>query len=211
HVLPFLSETVTIPAVIIPENGQPFSTTFDRPRYLNINVQRIEDEIVVPAQEEQRQREAALLAELERKKHDAEAQAAINEDEGVEEGEIVYRVYGGEAQLYGRSWTNMNPLDAMTPVPTNPDVGWKSMYRILSGLPNANTGNCLAIGTLERTEGVGRQQAPKASNLRNAPYPDPHNYAWQKGGWPELVIPEFANVRAYVRVKPAEACIPVDF
>lgn len=121
-------------------------------------------------------------------------------------GETVYRVYGGQAVLYGQSWTSRNPLDAAALVPTNPNVGLKSAYRIKAGLPNSNTGRCLAIGTLEEGKGtVDRTEAERA-NPRYSP--DPYDYRWQQGGWPELII---SNPTAQIRIKPGQECIPVNF
>ncbi|MBI4667866.1 MAG: hypothetical protein HY747_01575, partial [Elusimicrobia bacterium] len=209
HVLPFLSETVTIPAVIIPENGQPFSTTFDRPRYLDINIQELNDRVTVPAQEEQREREAAggeTQEERRKKQIQNIAREALNEQ--VEEGMIVYRVYGPPGltpeenitRLYRRSWTNLDPRIAHFLVPTNPNVGPKSLYRILAGLPNANTGECLAIGELV----IKQEDFIKPADVATQRAPDPDDYRWQEGGWPELVI---LNSTLRVRVRPGHECI----
>ncbi|MBI4739702.1 hypothetical protein HY772_09280, partial [Candidatus Woesearchaeota archaeon] len=194
HVLPFLSETVTIPAVIIPENGQPFSTTFDRPRYLNINIQRIEDEIVVPGQEEQR-----------KKIEEAENQISQKLHEEVTLGMTVYRVGGGRSWLFSpdpsdprkaSSWTNLDPRLGHFYVPTS--VGPKSYYRVHAGLPNENSGVCLAIGELIDASGL-----PPIRPAQRIP-----GYDWHElPGWPEVII---TNARLRVRIEPGNECILIN-
>jgi RHS repeat-associated protein len=67
--------------------------------------------------------------------------ATVLESDRTRKGETVYRVFGGNSKLYGRSWTNVDPR-------TIPN------YRNESGLPDWNTGEYLAKGILYDKIGV---------------------------------------------------------
>lgn len=54
-----------------------------------------------------------------------------------EEASTVYRVWGGAARPWGRSWTDVNPLTVKN-------------YRNLAGLPQTNTAQYMTIGKLRR-------------------------------------------------------------
>ncbi|MBI4739365.1 hypothetical protein HY772_07510 [Candidatus Woesearchaeota archaeon] len=193
-----MSETVTIPAVIIPENGQPFSTTFDRPRYLNIDVQELEDRLVIPAREEQRRKIEEVKNQIEQK---------LQEKTAI--GMTVYRVGGGQSSLFSpdhsdpfqaRYWTNLDPRLGHFIVPTR--IGPKSYYRVRAGLPNNNTGVCLAIGEL--IDAADLFEKPHRALPATPRPPDPDDYSWQEGGWPEIEIP---NARLRVKIVPGNECI----
>jgi hypothetical protein len=81
----------------------------------------------------------------------------------VQEGTMVYRVFGGEARGLGQSWTTVNP-------------GTVGNFREAAGLFPGNTGQFLAIGRLQSTEGVMLRQA----------LPGPGGVG---GTIPELLIP----------------------
>jgi RHS repeat-associated protein len=74
----------------------------------------------------------------------------------------VYRLFGGKSTLFGKSWTNVDPRSM-----TNP--------RDSLGLPDVNTANYLAVGSLVNFSGVTVKPA------------DP--YDGNRGGGPELVVP----------------------
>jgi RHS repeat-associated protein len=57
---------------------------------------------------------------------------------GPKVGDVVYRVYGGLAGPYGKSWTNINP-------------GTVSNYRNVAGLPNVNSGRFVIEGIIRDT------------------------------------------------------------
>lgn len=80
-------------------------------------------------------------------------------------GQIVFRVWGGLSTEFGMSWT---PLD--------PQFAGKD-YRSLAGLPSQNFGTDITIGRLTNPTGVTFQFAPPI-------------YFWQKGGWPEYIVPD---------------------
>ena len=65
---------------------------------------------------------------------------------GAKIGHRVYRVYGGKAGPYGRSWTRVDPN-------TVPD------YRNAAGLPDANTGSFVIEGRLVDLNGVKTREA----------------------------------------------------
>lgn len=85
----------------------------------------------------------------------------------VPEGTTLFRVFGGEAQGLGRSWTTVDP-------------GKIANYREAAGLYPANTGQFLIEGRLINTERVF---------LRDA-LPGPGNIG---GGLPEVVVPNPAR------------------
>ncbi|MBI4739637.1 hypothetical protein HY772_08940, partial [Candidatus Woesearchaeota archaeon] len=224
NVSSFLNQTINIPIVIVPANGQAFTTSFNRHRDASFDIADLRNDVTAPAQEEQRQEEAELLAELERIKEKAKQKVRENDERKTQEDVItVYRVYGvagprgprrgpdGHDYLYGESWTNLDPLVGLMPIPTNPYVGLKTIYRILAGLPNANTGKCLAEGKINRkytTPTAAKRADPSQS-------PDPQNYLWQpqppQPTWPELLI-EDAKQKADTGIFTVEQiCIPVSF
>ena len=86
----------------------------------------------------------------------------VDAGKGVNAGDKVYRVWGGEAAPWGRSWTTVDPRTV-------------SEYRNAAGLPNQNTGRFISEGILQNTDGILIKQA------------DPLH--GNKGGFPEAVIP----------------------
>ena len=61
-------------------------------------------------------------------------------EEGIEEGtETIYRVYGGEAEPLGQSWSPINPNTI-------------DNYRQAAGLPDVNTGRFVIEGTVNRSD-----------------------------------------------------------
>ena len=79
---------------------------------------------------------------------------AMTSPTAMDDFERVYRVYGGAAGLFGRSWT---PIDPRT-------IG--SAYRNLAGLPPLNSGSFLAFGLLHDTTGVVTRSALPLSGNR---------------------------------------------
>lgn len=67
----------------------------------------------------------------------------VPSDRGQREGEVVYRVCGGESRQDGNSWTPVDPR-------TVPD------YRPSAGLPDRNAGDRLVVGRLVDDTGVLR-------------------------------------------------------
>jgi hypothetical protein len=88
-------------------------------------------------------------------------------------GDKVYRVFGGEARGYGRSWTRVNPHE----VPN---------YRDVAGLPNQNSGGFVVEGRIIDTTGI---QVKTADPLHG-----------NKGGLDELVIGNTATQIRFERV-----------
>ena len=83
-------------------------------------------------------------------------------EDRVDAGVHIYRVWGGAAGPWGRSWTTVDPL-------TVPN------YRDIAGLPRQNTGRFLSEGTLRSMEGVIiREALPLHGTI---------------GGLPEVVVP----------------------
>jgi RHS repeat-associated protein len=81
----------------------------------------------------------------------------------VPEGTTLYRVFGGDAQGLGRSWTTVDPAAV-------------DNFRRASGIFPANTGQFVAEGRLANTSGVVVREA----------LPGPGNIG---GGLPEVVVP----------------------
>ena len=97
---------------------------------------------------------------------------------GVRVGDKVYRVWGGSAQPWGRSWTRVNPSSV-------PD------FRSVAGLPDVNTGRFVSEGSLMSTEGVeARSALPLDGNT---------------GGTDELVIP---NPQGQVQLEAVSGANP---
>jgi hypothetical protein len=103
------------------------------------------------------------------------AEAATSGDVPV--GTLVYRRYGGDASLFGRSWTTVDPE-------TVPN------YRAAAGLPNGNTAENAATGIITDNRGV-RVRAAKP--LDGNP-----------GGLPEVVIKNARRKVRLVKVKPVD-------
>jgi len=79
----------------------------------------------------------------------------------------VYRVWGGAAGPWGRSWTPVDPR-------TDPQN-----FRERAGLPDVNTGEYLTVGTLYiKTDVVVRPALPM-----------PPGTGGTQGGWTEFVVP----------------------
>ena len=71
----------------------------------------------------------------------------------AEDSTTVYRVWGGESGAWGRSWTTVDPRTVAD-------------YRGIAGLPDANAGRFLSVGTLTNGEGViGRSALPLDGNV----------------------------------------------
>ncbi len=116
-------------------------------------------------------------------------------DEEPREGQIVYRVYGGNAGLNGRSWTPVDPTNL------GPDE-----FRVAAGLPDRlNAGTMIAVGRLVSTQGIVVREAlpvtPRddwgagASGAAYRSYP---------GGLPEYVIPNPASQVKITRIVAPE-------
>jgi uncharacterized protein RhaS with RHS repeats len=82
----------------------------------------------------------------------------------------VYRVWGGGAGAFGRSWTTFNP-------------NMVSNFRNAAGLPNQNTGSFVSEGMLKNNTGVTSRQALSLHG--------------NTGGLDELIIP---NPESQVRL-----------
>ncbi|MBI4738811.1 hypothetical protein HY772_04580, partial [Candidatus Woesearchaeota archaeon] len=120
--------------------------------------------------------------------------------EEVAVGMTVYRVGGGQSWLFSpdpsrpdiaTSWTNLDPRLGHFYVPTS--VGPKSYYRVHAGLPNGNSGVCLAVGELVDAFGLSIFPS-KAEPI----------YNWHIADWPEIKI---TNARLRVKIKPGNECI----
>ncbi|WP_342146122.1 hypothetical protein [Rickettsiella endosymbiont of Aleochara curtula] len=93
-------------------------------------------------------------------------------------GQKIYRVWGGEAGSYGKSWTRTDPSTI-------------SDYRSKAGLPNQNTGRFISEGSLTNIKGV---EARSALPLHEHP-----------GGLDELLIP---NSREQVELENVSGINP---
>lgn len=80
----------------------------------------------------------------------------------VRDGHTVYRVYGGKAGPYGRSWTRTDPRTV-------------DDFRDAAGLPDSNSGRFVIEGTLKNTNGVIAKRADPLHGNR--------------GGLDEIVVP----------------------
>ena len=107
---------------------------------------------------------------------------AVSSMVGKRSGEVVtagtplFRVWGGESQAFGASWTTADP-------------GTVAGFRAAAGLPTANAGRFVSEGTLMTTRGVTvRASLPGAGG---------------PGGLPEVVIPNAIKQVRLTRVSGA--------
>lgn len=106
----------------------------------------------------------AAVADLNSEEAKKEAEVALTTVSLCRIGEeVIYRIYGGGAKLYGQSWTPIHPLSS-------------SDYRNLAGLPPQNLGTHLATSCLRNKIGVIVRDAKKLGN--------------NKGGWLEYLVPK---------------------
>jgi hypothetical protein len=90
--------------------------------------------------------------------------AAEEATAAADEGEMVYRVHGGQSEPWGHSWTPTYPRTLANP-------------RDALGLPPANSGEYLTTGRVKDWTGVrGRRALPLGGTTGGAPeylFPDP--------------------------------------
>jgi RHS repeat-associated protein len=99
--------------------------------------------------------------------------AAVAAEAGASKGIPVYRVWGDGAKASGRSWTTVNP-------------GSVANYRDVAGLPAQNTGRFVSEGVLR--------------NSRGCVFKIADSLAGNRGGLPEVVIPDPARQVVLTRV-----------
>jgi hypothetical protein len=87
------------------------------------------------------------------------------------EGQIVYRVWGGDAREMGQSWTPVDPNFA------------GDAYRDKAGLPTVNDGSNLSIALVVDPKGIILRPAISLGSTQ--------------GGWPEFRIP---NPQSQLRI-----------
>ena len=109
-------------------------------------------------------------------------------------GPAVYRVFGGDAQAMGRSWTTISP-------------GAVGDYRAAAGLPTGNTGRFVAEGTLTSSRGVVSRAALSGAGGSGGLPELKSSVATGPGPMAFTLMLYWANSRAQVRVAPIRAAL----
>jgi hypothetical protein len=98
------------------------------------------------------------------------------------QGQIIYRVYGGESGPFGPWWTPIDPHE----VQRRPDLvaQWgRYAYRATAGLPDTNTGEWLIVAELKNPAAA---EPLEAGSMETKLHPD--------GRWPRG-LPSFYGIR----------------
>jgi hypothetical protein len=91
----------------------------------------------------------------------------LDDDDRPEEGQLIYRVYGGDSPIWGQSWTPIDPR-VVQHSPHLVQQWGKYAFRAVAGLPDWNSGAYLVIARLRSTEGV---EARPAEPMRTTLHP----------------------------------------
>lgn len=120
----------------------------------------------------------AASSQIMASKEAAQMRSDFLASQGNQQGDTVYRVWGGDSKLYGHSWTRTNPLST-------------DNYRNAAGLPPGNTGRYMTRGRLINMGNVfSRDALPIGKNL---------------GGLDELLVP---NVKEQIIIETTKRLRP---
>jgi RHS repeat-associated protein len=99
-------------------------------------------------------------------------------DDGPDAGQLIYRVFGGGSQMWGQSWSPVDPrLVQHNPILV---AQWgRYAYRAAAGLPDGNSGSYMVIARLRTTVGI---VSTTAASVPTKLHPD--------GVWPGR-LPEY--------------------